>query len=508
MGYLPEPDSTPYSATRDTPITDAAQPDAVLFDVVEIIVTPEAAYGKPVEQSMTQSIEQLEEQAVEPPAGQSVAQSEDESVDMAGLTFRLDPKTVAENLLWQTAGCCRFVFNWGLQERRDSYKASEGRVRIGYCEQAAELKPMKKQFPWLKVAPSQALQQSLLDLDQAYKGFFSGKGYPNFKRRDDPQSFLFPQGKQIKVKNNRVYLPNIGWVKFFKSREIPAEIRSATVSFDQDHWHISFCCPAPDLQTGHVFAKEEISLDAGVKNHLTDERNNVHMLPTKTKEEKRKLRILARKVSKKKTKKEGGGKNRAKAQAKFRKASRKIINRMKDARHKLTTDLAKNHRQVNVEALRVKNMTASAKGTVEAPGKNVRQKAGLNRSVLEIGFGEMRRQLEYKCKRYGGRCVAVDPRDTSRRCPKCHHTAKGNRISRDTFLCEKCLYMAPADQVGAINIKQKAAGQAVSVCRVPRRHRRFRKKTPPAKGMLTQKPGQTVMLAHPAPAGLLGIPAL
>ena len=426
-------------------------------------------------------------------------------LELCGYKVRLSPDPAAQSLLWQITGCNRFVWNWGRSERKAIYKASEGRVKCNYYDQANQLKPMKKMFPWLKIAPAQVLQQTLVDLEKAYANFFAGAGYPKPRLREDPQSFRFPQGKQIKVKGSHVYLPNIGWIAFKKSQEIPKDIRSATVSFDQDHWYISFCAPAPDRKTGHVFAKDSISLDMGVINPLTDEHNNVYRLPTKTRAERRKLRRLKRQISKKTV----GGKNHRKALAKFRKADRKVTNRMKDARHKLTTNLAKNHRQVNIEDLSVKNMTASAKGTVETPGKRVRQKAGLNRAMLEISFGEIRRQLEYKCKRYGGVCVAVDPKNTSRRCPLCHHTAKGNRISRDLFFCQACLFMAPADQVGAINVGQKAVGLIVSACGVvkPRRHRSFKKKPPAMTTTLKQENPLVVIPVEPSsPFGGSGNP--
>ena len=395
-----------------------------------------------------------------------------------GSKFRLAPDLSQGGQLWRTAGSCRFVRNWALNERRESYAASDGRVRINYFDQAKQLPFMKDMLPWLKEAPAQVLQQALVDLDRAYVNFFNGAGYPKRKYRDDKQSFRYPQGEQLGVQGNHVYLPKIGWVKFHRSRNPPAVIRSATVSFDQDHWYISFVGEAPDCKTGHVFAKPSTSLDAGVKNHLTDPDNKVYQLPVATDAEKAWLRILARLVSKKKA----GSKNRRKAQARYRKAQRHILNRMNDSRHKLTTDLAKNHGWIGVEDLQLKNMTASATGTVEAPGKNVRQKAGLNRAMLEIGFGEIRRQLAYKCKRYGGQCIAVDPRHTSCECPLCHHTSKANRRSRDWFECQACHFSAPADQVAAMNIHARAAGQVATACRAvlprPRKASRFRKKTP------------------------------
>ena len=116
-----------------------------------------------------------------------------------------------------------------------------------------------------------------------------------------------------------------------------------------------------------------------------------------------------------------------------------------------------------VEDLEVRNMTRSAKGTKEKPGRNVRAKSGLNRSILNQGWGELRRQLEYKCARQGGKLVAVPPAYTSRQCPNCGYESAGNRPKRDIFRCLSCGFEADADRVGAVNVL-KRAGYARIAC--------------------------------------------
>jgi putative transposase len=108
-----------------------------------------------------------------------------------------------------------------------------------------------------------------------------------------------------------------------------------------------------------------------------------------------------------------------------------------------------------LEALRILNMTASAAGTPEEPGRNVKAKAGLNKSILDQGWAEFRRQLTYKEKWHGGLVISVPPHHTSQECPLCDHTEEANRRTRDTFCCQKCSLTAPADLVGAINIKRR-----------------------------------------------------
>lgn len=115
-----------------------------------------------------------------------------------------------------------------------------------------------------------------------------------------------------------------------------------------------------------------------------------------------------------------------------------------------------------VEDLKVSNMSKSAKGTAEQPGRNVRAKSGLNRSILDQGWYEMRRQLEYKQLWRGGQVLVAPPAYTSQRCACCGHTAKENRLSQSKFVCQVCGYTTNADINGARNIL--AAGHAVLAC--------------------------------------------
>ncbi|WP_240733209.1 RNA-guided endonuclease InsQ/TnpB family protein, partial [Histophilus somni] len=117
------------------------------------------------------------------------------------------------------------------------------------------------------------------------------------------------------------------------------------------------------------------------------------------------------------------------------------------------------HAMIYVEDLQVANMSKSAKGTVEAHGKNVKQKSGLNRSILDQSWFEFRRQLDYKTQWLGGFLVAVPARDTSRACPCCGHTAKENRQTQANFECVECGYTENADVVGAMNVLTR--GQAI-----------------------------------------------
>ena len=160
---------------------------------------------------------------------------------------------------------------------------------------------------------------------------------------------------------------------------------------------------------------------------------------------------------------------------------RRATNRRRDFAHKTSTALAKTHGVVAVEALVVPNMTCSARGTVDTPGRKVRQKAGLNRAILDKGWGLVNEQLQYKCPWYGGMLVDVPPRNTSLECDACHHISPDNRPLRAVFVCVRCGHFDHADTNAAINIRERGieklaqtGGQPGIGRKVPKRLRTWR----------------------------------
>ena len=147
--------------------------------------------------------------------------------------------------------------------------------------------------------------------------------------------------------------------------------------------------------------------------------------------------------------------NWKKAKGKVQKIHTAIANARKDFLHKTSTTISQNHALVCIEDLQVKNMSQSAKGNRERHGKKVAQKSGLNRSILDQGWGEFRQQLDYKVQWNGGILLAVPPQHTSQTCPACGHVSKENRQTQAKFLCVDCGYENHADVVGAINILER-----------------------------------------------------
>lgn len=376
-----------------------------------------------------------------------------------GYKFRLKPTAAQAAQLRRAAGCCRFVWNWFRSQREAVHKASEGRVRVGRYAMDAQLPPMKLQYPWLKeAAPSQALQQTLIDLDTAYAAFFDGrKGYPHKKCRDDGDSFRLPQG--FERNGQAVKLPKVGWVRCVITRPILGAVCNITISRDGEHWYVSFCAeesvPADTRREreAQIIAMEDeagrreavaggaIGIDWGVERPLTLSTGKVIQLPRVTAAEREHLAVLQRRISTK----ERNSANCRKAVARLTVFTRKLRNRRLDALHKITTDLAKSHRLIVIEDLHVSNMTESARGTVENPGSQVAQKAGLNRSILDLSPGLFRRLLTDKCERFGAQMVVVPAHYTSQECSCCSHIDSANRTSQARFSCVACGHTENAD---------------------------------------------------------------
>jgi putative transposase len=156
--------------------------------------------------------------------------------------------------------------------------------------------------------------------------------------------------------------------------------------------------------------------------------------------------------------------NWKKARRRIQRIHARIGNARRDYLHKISTAISQNHAMVCIEDLQVQNMSRSAAGSIEAPGTNVRAKAGLNRSILDQGWFEFRRQLQYKLSWSGGELIFVPPRNTSRRCPQCDHVSAQNRRTQERFACVECGFEDHADRVGAINVLR--AGHARSACKV------------------------------------------
>ena len=356
------------------------------------------------------------------------------------------------------AGACRFVFNRALARQNENHEV--GNKYIPYGKMASWLVEWKNatETQWLKDAQSQPLQQSLKDLERAYKNFFRKRAaFPRFKKRGQNDAFRYPQGVKLDQENSRIFLPKLGWMRYRNSRQVTGVVKNVTVSQSCGKWYISIQTESEVSTPAHPSASM-VGLDAGVAKLATLSDGTVFEPVNSFQKNQKTLARLQRQLSRKVK----FSNNWQKQKRKIQRLHSCIANIRRDYLHKVTTAVSKNHAMIVIEDLKVSNMSKSAAGTVSQPGRNVRAKSGLNRSILDQGWYEMRRQLEYKQLWRGGQVLAVPPAYTSQRCACCGHTAKENRLSQSQFRCQVCGYTANADVNGARNIL--AAGHAVLAC--------------------------------------------
>jgi putative transposase len=331
---------------------------------------------------------------------------------------------------------------------------------------------------WLKKAPSHSLQQALKDLERSYANFFAKRAdFPRFKKKGQRSSFRCPDGKRIKLdqKNSRISLPKLGWMRYHNSREVLGVVKNATVSLHNGKWFVS-------IQTEREVAVPireggTVGIDMGIIRFATfSDGNYVEPLNSFRRHE-----TALRKAQQAMSRKTKFSNNWRKEKVKVQRIHAHIANVRNDFLHKLSTKISKNHVIVCVEDLQIKNMSRSATGTRETPGTNVRAKSGLNKSILDQGWFEFRRQLNYKLAWNGGQLIAVPPQNTSRTCPACRHISSENRQSQAKFKCIKCSFEENADYVGAINILR--AGLARLACQANEITRRQQE---PAEALLAQ----------------------
>jgi putative transposase len=372
--------------------------------------------------------------------------------------FRLEPNAEHRQKMAMNAGCCRFVWNKALALQKESLENTKKFHK--YTELAAFLKSWKQEEEtvFLKDADSQALQQTLKHLDRAFKNCFNKKlqaQFPVFKKKGVHDSFLYPQ--RFKFDGNKIYLPKVGWVKYRNSQEVFGTPKNVTVSKNGNHWFFSVQVEL-EIEAPKHPSRSEIGVDLGISKFVALSNGQfIEPLNSFKKNQKR----LA-KAQKDLARKQKFSNNWKKQKSKIIRIHSQIANARNDFLHKESTRLTKNHGMIVVEDLKVNNMSKSAKGNIEEPGRNVKAKSGLNKSILDQGWGNFRRMLEYKQSWLGGTFVKVDPKNTSRRCFICGHTEKGNRTKQELFKCLKCCHTENADTNAAKNIL--AVGYTVLAC--------------------------------------------
>ena len=364
-----------------------------------------------------------------------------------GYRFRLYPTPDQEVLLGQAVGVCRLVYNLALEQRRDHWRAFQRQTgkAIGYTSQARELTALRAEVPWIRAVSQTMQQQSLRDLDEAFQRFFRGVArYPRLRRRGENDSVRYTAREAKVTKLNArwstVNVPNIGAVRFRTSRDIVGRCLNVTLSRDALGWHVSFACEREIVPPVHV--GPTVAIDFGVAHTMALSDGTFRDMPME------RLNVLARRAKRAQRAvargQRGSNRNR-RAKAKVARLVAKAARVRRHWQHVETTHLARRFSMVIIEDLRIRNMTASARGTVSEPGRNVRQKAGLNRAILAQGWGSISLMVDYKLPAFGGQLVEERAAYSSQTCGVCGHCAPENRESQAVFRCVACGHVANAD---------------------------------------------------------------
>lgn len=340
--------------------------------------------------------------------------------------IRLKPTKAQEIQLSKTAGTARYAYNWGIDACERSYKAGD-KHPSGY--------DLRKQWvgnhpEWADEVAASCVYSSFLHVDAAYKKFFrERKGHPHFHKKGVHDSFNVA-GDKGKVAGKRVRIPGVGYVKMTEElRFKDAKINSYSISRRADQWFVSIQCVVEDTR---IETPEVVGVDVGCKNWAVTSDGAVLKAPEKLAKLRKRLQRQQRSLSKKKK----GSNNRRKAKLKVAKTYLRIDNIKKDALHKFTTTVTKNHGTVVVEDLDLRSMR-------EKGVKSVRK------GIQNSDISELLRQLEYKAVRL----VKVDRYfPSSKTCSNCGHVKKDLTLSDRTYHCDSCHTTIDRDLNAAKNI--------------------------------------------------------
>src|SRR5215207_1836532 len=367
-----------------------------------------------------------------------------------GFRFKLCPTAEQDALFRQFAGVCRLVYNLALEQR-----ATWGRRhRLGYVQQAAELTRLRAEFDWIRAVYVSCEQQALRDLDRAFVNFFAGRArYPTPRKKGVNDTFRFPgrevETRRLNAKWSAVRLPKIGWVKFRDTRPIRGAVQNATIAGGADGWHISFACEIEHEAPQNV--RPAVGIDRGVATTLALSTGEMVSVPVSLDWIEAAKRRAQRVLSRRKRGSRRYSRQRRRV-ARLQARARRI---RLDFHHRAALDIAQRFSVAVLEDLRIKNMTASASGTVAEPGRRVRQKAGLNRAILNQGWGAFDLILTYKMEERGGRVVKTGPAFTSQTCSACGTADVRSRKNQASFECVACGHRDNADSNAAKNILRR-----------------------------------------------------
>jgi putative transposase len=386
--------------------------------------------------------------------------------------YRLYPTPAQEDVLLGHCAHARYV--WNLAVEQPSWW-QPGRPAPGFAQQCRQLSQARAASPWLAAGSVIVQQQALRDFHAAYASWFgslrdwrtrcantppqerpAAPSPPSWRKRGRREGFrIVAVGSQDVRRVNRrwgqVLVPKLGWVRFRWSRPVPAAKSYRVTRDPAGRWHVAFAAVPPAIPApGNG---EVVGVDRGVAVSAALSTGELLTVAGLRPTERRRLRLLERRQGRQRK----GSRRRERTRLAIARLRARQTNHRRDWTEKVSTDLARRFDLIRVEDLDVRAMTRSAKGTLQRPGRGVRQKAGLNRGILACGWGKLVDRLEDKAP---GRVQKVAAAYTSQTCHACGQIARESRESQPSFRCVACGHQAHADVNAAQNIA--AAGQVVA----------------------------------------------
>ena len=363
----------------------------------------------------------------------------------------LAPANAQRTYFARASGTARFAWNWALAEWQRQYVARKDDPSLPAPTDAClrrRLNSLKREeFPWMFDVTKCAAQEAIIDLGGAFRNFFEKRGrYPRFKKKGLRDSFCAAnETGTFRMDGKKIKLPVIGWVRMREAVRFTGKLKRVTVSREADRWFASIMVETDDIQPV-VQPLATVGVDLGITTLATLSHDEAIPGPKAHTALLQRMRRSSRALSRKKR----GSRNASRARRRLARLHGRIANIRRDATHKATTMLAKTYRRIGIEDLNVRGMARNR---------------CLARSIMDGGFFEFRRQLEYKARFYGATIVVADRWfPSSKTCSCCGSVKAELALSQRSFHCDECGYEAGRDLNAARNLENMAASFAVTAC--------------------------------------------
>lgn len=354
--------------------------------------------------------------------------------------YTLNPNENQKIFFEKSFGCTRFVYNWALSKRIEAYQTKKERLSfLDFCKMLTSLKKEEDKL-WLSEVSNECLQQSIRNMDSAFTRFFrEKKGFPKFKsKKDVRKSYKAINGVRIDFETNRIKLPKIGWVKFYKNRTFEGSIGTVTVSMNATGKYFVSVLVDDGIEKPlkpNIEYNTSVGIDVGIKDFAVFSNGCVYANPKYLEKAETRLKVLQRRFSKKKK----GSNRREKARLKLAKAYEKVTNCRTNFIHQVTSRVVRENQTIIIEDLNVSGMMKNH---------------NLAKHISSASWSEFFRQLQYKCEWYGRNLIKIGRFEPSSKMCTCGYVNKELKLSQREWTCPNCGQHNDRDLLAATNIKR------------------------------------------------------